>query len=580
MELEFQYNTIITTINSNKDSKMIDACQQFCTKEKTSLNKVSFLYSGKILKNELELTIQNVANNNDNERNKMNLLVIGKEENIIQEEKSKLIKSKNIVCPQCGELSKISIEDYRYKISECKNYHETNNISVNKLQDNLMIDISKIIYDECRINKSVSEQKDFYRCNACQKNLCSICKTRHNKEHKIIEYEEKDFICESHNEKYIYYCKDCKKNLCKNCFSEHEKHDISNYENIIIDNEINNEDLNVNLNNVKENIEKIILRWKTFSSKFEQVINYFETYYNFYKHIISSYDNNYINYETLDNIIYLKNSSIIKDINKLNNSNDLNFLNDIFNIHYNITTPNINEILMVYTIKENVNNKINLFGKKFVENNKDKCIIDVEGEKMELISEYNLKNKSPGDILLVKLIGFKNIDDISYMFDGCDSLISIPKFEKINTYKFNDMSGLFSGCSSLTELPDISEWNTSNVKKFVYMFSKCESLKSIPDISKWNTWKVNDIKGMFNECKSLISIPDLSKWNTSQIIDIKYLFYNCSSLDTTKIQFISKWDLPRLFYTLNMTKGCNGELKDNNNFELKKLWSNIMDSIF
>ena len=61
MELEFQYNTIITTINSNKDSKMIDACQQFCTKEKTSLNKVSFLYSGKILKNELELTIQNVG---------------------------------------------------------------------------------------------------------------------------------------------------------------------------------------------------------------------------------------------------------------------------------------------------------------------------------------------------------------------------------------------------------------------------------------------------------------------------------------------------------------------------------------
>ena len=322
MELEFQYNTIITTINSNKDSKMIDACQQFCTKEKTSLNKVSFLYSGKILKNELELTIQNVANNNDNERNKMNLLVIGKEENIIQEEKSKLIKSKNIVCPQCGELGKISIEDYRYKISECKNYHETNNISVNKLQDNLMIDISKIICDECKINKSVSEQKDFYRCNACQKNLCSICKARHNKEHKIIKHEEKDFICESHNEKYIYYCKDCKKNLCKNCFSEHEKHDISNYENIIIDNEINNEDLNVNLNNVKENIEKIILRWKTFSSKFEQVINYFETYYNFYKHIISSYDNNYINYETLDNIIYLKNSSIIKDINKLNNSND------------------------------------------------------------------------------------------------------------------------------------------------------------------------------------------------------------------------------------------------------------------
>ena len=59
------------------------------------------------------------------------------------------------------------------------------------------------------------------------------------------------------------------------------------------------------------------------------------------------------------------------------------------NIHYNITTPKINEIIMTYKIKENVNNKINLFGKKFVERNKDKCFIDIEGNKSELILKIN-----------------------------------------------------------------------------------------------------------------------------------------------------------------------------------------------
>ena len=69
MEVEFQFNTIKTTIKSNKDAKMKEICQKFCVVSKTSLDKVSFLYSGKVLKNELELTIQEVANNIDNDNN-------------------------------------------------------------------------------------------------------------------------------------------------------------------------------------------------------------------------------------------------------------------------------------------------------------------------------------------------------------------------------------------------------------------------------------------------------------------------------------------------------------------------------
>ena len=396
MELEFQYNTIITTINSNKDSKMIDACQQFCTKEKTSLNKVSFLYSGKVLKNELELTIQNVANNNDNERNKMNLLVIGKEENIIQEEKSKLIKSKNIVCPQCGELGKISIEDYRYKISECKNYHETNNISVNKLQDNLMIDISKIICDECKINKSASEKNDFYRCNACQKNLCSICKARHNKEHKIIKHEEKDFICESHNEKYIYYCKDCKFNLCEDCLKTKSK-----YNNKTGKHTKHETHTKIKLSKNRKTIKFISKALKNLSNKSYKNNNIIN--------LISNLNQNYKEFKSYNAYKTLKNAAkFLKNLKKISPLS----IDEGFELKY----EELIKINSIEELRKNIN-KSNLIYK-----------IEINGEKtketMEDFSIFEGKDFSELKVLCLNEIKLKNISNLS----SC----SCPKLKRVD----------------------------------------------------------------------------------------------------------------------------------------------------
>ena len=43
---------------------------------------------------------------------------------------------------------------------------------------------------------------------------------------------------------------------------------------------------------------------------------------------------------------------------------------------------------------------------------------------------------------------------------------------------------MFNGCNSLISLPDISNWNTKNVTNMSYMFSDCSSLISLPNISK------------------------------------------------------------------------------------------------
>ena len=44
-----------------------------------------------------------------------------------------------------------------------------------------------------------------------------------------------------------------------------------------------------------------------------------------------------------------------------------------------------------------------------------------------------------------------------------------------------------------------------------YMFNECDSLISLPDISKWNTSNISNMEFMFYSCNSLISLPDISK---------------------------------------------------------------------
>ena len=57
-----------------------------------------------------------------------------------------------------------------------------------------------------------------------------------------------------------------------------------------------------------------------------------------------------------------------------------------------------------------------------------------------------------------------------------------------------------------------------------YMFDECSSLTSIPDISKWNTNKVTNMRYMFCGCNSLKSFPDISRWNNSENIDKSCMF--------------------------------------------------------
>ena len=76
----------------------------------------------------------------------------------------------------------------------------------------------------------------------------------------------------------------------------------------------------------------------------------------------------------------------------------------------------ITEINIIYNIENKEN--IELFGDKFVENNKDICKMIIDNKKYNIESIYNVKNYK-NNILKIKLKGINNITNMRYMFYGC-----------------------------------------------------------------------------------------------------------------------------------------------------------------
>jgi surface protein len=75
-----------------------------------------------------------------------------------------------------------------------------------------------------------------------------------------------------------------------------------------------------------------------------------------------------------------------------------------------------------------------------------------------------------------------------------------------------DLSYLFYGCSSLLSI-NLYNFNTTNVKDMSYMFYNCTSLKSI-NLSNFTTEKLTNLDYMFYYCSNLIYL-DISKFEIS-----------------------------------------------------------------
>ena len=83
-----------------------------------------------------------------------------------------------------------------------------------------------------------------------------------------------------------------------------------------------------------------------------------------------------------------------------------------------------NYIIIKY---KNEQEKVKIFGKEFVENNKNILKIEYNDKEYDLIEFFHINdmNKSFIDI---KLKNINNASDLSYIFRGCNNLVSFSKF--------------------------------------------------------------------------------------------------------------------------------------------------------
>ena len=251
-------------------------------------------------------------------------------------------------------------------------------------------------------------------------------------------------------------------------------------------------------------------------------------------------------------------------------------------------------IILKYKINKRGRKKnisINIFGQKFVLNNKNNCELFFKNQKHEFTSKFEITNelkklknleiklKISDDISNLSFmfqncsslyyisddfakINIANVIDISQLFENCKLLSKLPEISKWDISNVKNTHALFRGCINLSQLPDISKWKTSNVTNMRNLFRKCRLLKSLPDISNWDTSNVVTIRAIFCDCKSLITLPDISNWNISNVEDMNYSFYGCDSLK--KLPDISKWNIEKVKNMNGLFYGCSSliELPD------------------
>jgi len=549
VEVEFNYNEKKTIIQCKLNDKIKNICQNYLNEINEDKSNIYFTYNENAGNNfNEELTFQEMMNSDDKKRNKMNILVF---KNEIKQEENDIIKSKDIICPKCGESIRIEIINYKIKLSDCKNGHIIDNILLNKFEKTQYINNKEIKCGICnKNNKSKSENKIFYKCLKCKKNICPLCESNHDKTHKIINYDERLYICDKHYENYNSYCKECKINLCILCVGEHKLHKKIYFGDIMP----SKEELFDYNKELKEYIVLFNNNINVLINMLKKVIENMNIYYKINEDIINKYYNKNRNYEILYNINKIRHNNIINELkNIVNESGIKSKFDDIFNVYCNM---NINEINIIYKVFDN---KTQLFGHDFVDKNKNNCKIIINGKEDELKEHktFSLFSKKINK-LEIKLKGIMNITDMSYMFDGCSSLSSLPDISKWNTNNVNNMSYMFYKCSSLSTLTDISKLNTKNVTNMSDMFGECTSLLSLPDISKWNTNNVTDMRRMFNGCSSLSSLPDISKWNTNNATNMNYMFYKCTSLSS--LPDISKLNTNNIINMSGMFGECSSLL--------------------
>ena len=428
--VEFQYIGLKIYIYSNLNETTETIFRKLGKKVNNDINKMQFIYAGQNLNSNKYLF--EIINNYDKSRKIMTIIAYDNSDE--KSKKDNIIKANHVICPVCKESANIYFENMKIKIFNCKNSH-TSTLLFNEFKETQIIDESKIICNICKENnKSNSYNKIMYLCNTCNINLCPLCHQNHDKNHNIINYEQKYYICEIHNRSYNSFCSNCKKDICVLCETEHGQHIINSYSKLIpkID----------SLNNAKNSVNKLMLELNknitSIINKMNIIKKNFEIYSEIVENLVNNYNNNNINYKILKNLYDIENISqqtIYQDYNKINNS-CVEFLSKISNayekINDNIFNENQKKSNKLSNSQNNFNNINKIENNKFIKVNNNNnlnnsFLININQENKSMINPQKIIKNPNNSNYLFSIKGLKNIGSTYYMNAVLQCLLHISE---------------------------------------------------------------------------------------------------------------------------------------------------------
>ena len=214
---------------------------------------------------------------------------------------------------------------------------------------------------------------------------------------------------------------------------------------------------------------------------------------------------------------------------------------------------------------------IKLFGEKFVDNNKDNCYLLIDGKQIELCSEYKLNDKEKKqNFLKIKLIEINIIENMSYMFYNCTSLISLPNIRNFDMKNVTNMSYMFYNCTNLEDILFLplnlkkanmylycSSSNDFENLEIYYQFENGTELiklfgEKFVDNNRDNCYLLIDEKQVklcseykLNDKEKEQKFLEIKLIEINIIENMSYMFYNCTSL--TSLPNLKQWHKNELF---------------------------------
>ena len=211
-----------------------------------------------------------------------------KEINITAQKKLRIIKCPDCKCNDCI----INLNNYLATYYGCKNDHSSISIY------DQYINIQKIDTSEIRCNESGCQhtQQDynlgFYKCLKCSsivKRSQYFCKDHisiHDKSHKIVKYDKKNYYCEKHFKQFTKYCFTHHKNLCEDCEKDSQNDNIAEYDLMTP----NIDQIKESIKKMEENIETLKIVINDIKDRLDGTLRIFKRYLYIANDIIGKFD--------------------------------------------------------------------------------------------------------------------------------------------------------------------------------------------------------------------------------------------------------------------------------------------------